>query len=68
MSDVRVLEMLHARHSLGIMHSLCVFGFKFRLCVSTWVLLSYPLFGLMYSVLLVVKFMKFVCQNLMCIF
>ena len=60
--------MLHAGRSLGIMHSVCVFGFKFRLCASTCVLLSYPLFGLMYVLLLVVKFMKFVCQNLMYIF
>jgi hypothetical protein len=35
MSVVRVLEMLHAGHSLGIMHSMCVFGFKFRLCFYT---------------------------------
>ena len=68
MSDVRVLEMLHAKHSLGIMHSVCVFGFNFRLCVSTYILLSYSLFGLMYSLLVVVKLMKFVCQKLMYIF
>jgi hypothetical protein len=60
--------MLHAGHRLGVMHSVYVFGFKFRLCVSACVLLSFPLFGLMYVLLLVVKFMKFVCQNLMYIF
>jgi hypothetical protein len=68
MSVVRVLEMLHAGHSLGMMRSMCVFGIEFRLCVSTHVLLSYPQFGLMCVLLLVVTFMKFICQNVMYIF